>query len=358
VVRGGERLLHELSGAMARRGHDVTVFSTSSNPSDTVEDGVRIVRLPSPPGEGFDQELRFGRSLFRRLLVGRYDAVHSLGIPDATASIVAAFAHPRRRTVFTHLGIPDRGFYETQPDWRYQQFVAKHIRVYGCMSQHAARKLHEGFGRTAALTAGGVHLERFRPTRTRSRQPTLLYAGALTEPRKHVDDLLSAVALIAREEPLVRLRLVGPGDPRKLIDAAPAAARERTEVFAPGTVDLCDTYSEAWATVLPSVSEAFGIVLIESLACGTPIVVSNDAAGPQLATPGVGVLVQPQDPAALADACLRALALARESDIRQRCRAAAEPYDWDTGVAPAVEALYYRGVPARPHAVLGLRPDH
>jgi hypothetical protein len=55
---------------------------------------------------------------------------------------------------------------------------------------------------------------------------------------------------------------------------------------------------------------------------------------------GTGALAAPEDPVSLADACRRALALSRERDIAERCRAAAAPYDWDSALAPRMEALY------------------
>jgi mono/diheme cytochrome c family protein len=128
--------------------------------------------------------------------------------------------------------------------------------------------------------------------------------------------------------------------------AAPAAARERTEVLPLGTPDLGEVYASAWATVLPAVYEAFGLVLVESLACGTPVVAANHAALPELVTDGTGALAAPEDPASLADACRRALALAQEDGIAERCRAVAEPYDWDGGIAPRIEALYEGDEPA------------
>jgi glycosyltransferase involved in cell wall biosynthesis len=344
VRRGGERLLHELAGAMARRGHDVSILSSASRPSRSMEDGVRVVRLASPRGTGLRQELRFSRTVLRPLLAGRFDAVHSLGVGDASASIAAAAVHRRlhrsRRTVFTHLGNPLREWYEQQPDWRHQRFVARHIDVYGCLSAHAARTFEAGFGRRAARTPGGVRLTSFTPAARRTATPTLLYSGALNEPRKRVGDLLGAVALLARDEPSLRLWLSGPGDPRALLAAAPPDARERTEVLPLGTPDLSEVYGRAWATVLPSVHEAFGLVLVESLACGTPVVAADHAAPPELVTPETGALAVPEDAHSLADACRRALVLAREGGIAERCRAAAAPYDWDTAVAPHIEALY------------------
>jgi phosphatidylinositol alpha-mannosyltransferase len=341
VQRGGERLLHELAGAMARRGHTVTILSSASTRRTSVEDGVRVVRLRHPAvTDKMTEEHWFGKHVFWPLLRGRYDVVHSLGIDDAAASIVAARVHPRRRTVLTHLGIPSREHYQDDPDFHWHEFVARHIDVFGCMSRYAARTLETDYGRAAALTPGGVHLERFAVSRRRSEHPTLFYSGALTEPRKHLDDLLAALAILAVDVPEVRLRLAGSGDPTALIAAAPPAARDRVDVVPNASPELSALYGEAWATVLPSEYEAFGIVLVESLACGTPIVVCDHAAPPELAQPGVGVVAPPRDPAALADACRRAFDLVREPGIEQRCRAAAAPYDWDTGVAPAVEALY------------------
>jgi glycosyltransferase involved in cell wall biosynthesis len=136
-----------------------------------------------------------------------------------------------------------------------------------------------------------------------------------------------------------------------LLEAAPPEARERTEVLDLGTPDLGAVYGRAWATVLPSVYEAFGLVLVESLACGTPVVAADHSALPELVTPETGALAEPEDPHSLADACRRALALARAPSVSERCRRAAEPYDWDTGVAPRAEALYEGRAPSPADAV-------
>ena len=94
-------------------------------------------------------------------------------------------------------------------------------------------------------------------------------------------------------------------------------------------------------TILPSKNEAFGLVLVESLACGTPLVVSDGWALPELVTPGVtGALCDRDDPASVAEALLAALDLSRKPGTADACRATAEPYDWETGIAPVMEAIY------------------
>ena len=92
---------------------------------------------------------------------------------------------------------------------------------------------------------------------------------------------------------------------------------------------------------LPSRHDSFGMVLIESLACGTPLVTTTEGAPQELVEPGVnGELTQPGDAQALADALLRALALARDPSTADACRRSAERFDWDRGIAPLAERLY------------------
>jgi hypothetical protein len=72
---------------------------------------VRLRRLFS---NDFRHQADFGRRLLPRLVLDRFDAVHSMGARDALASVRAAGLHPRRRTVFTDLGMPWRDFWEGQ----------------------------------------------------------------------------------------------------------------------------------------------------------------------------------------------------------------------------------------------------
>ncbi len=100
-------------------------------------------------------------------------------------------------------------------------------------------------------------------------------------------------------------------------------------------------YARAWTCALPSIGDTFGLVLIESLACGTPIVAADNSALPELVQPGVtGALCQHGDPASVAQACLDAIALARRADTVDACRDSARPFDWKTAVAPRCLEVY------------------
>ncbi len=334
-----------LGAALVRRGHEVTILSSGFAPGRSVLEGVTTIRLRRL----FEQQLRheadFGRRVVPALLAGRYDAVHSLGRRDAVASIRAARVHPGRRTVITDLGAPDKPWWEGvgRAEARAVQRVVDGIDVYSCMSRWALDFLERYYGRTdGVVVPGGVSLADFAPAPARTPHPTLLFSGAFAEERKGVAVLLEALPIIARAEPAVRFWLSGPGDAEPLLTKAPPAVRERVDVLGLGDPHRQhERYGQAWATTLPSVSDSFGMALVESLACGTPLVVTNDGAPQELVTEGVtGEICKPRDPQSLAEACLRAFELARRPSTVEACREAARPFDWDQGLAPLCEKLY------------------
>jgi glycosyltransferase involved in cell wall biosynthesis len=343
VRRGAERYISEVSRALAARGHQVTVITSGwERPRFQVTDGVTINSLPRRHRDQPAHERSFGRRVAWPLLRGEFDAVHSLGPPDARASVVAALVRRSRRTVYTNLGLPFRWAWDNRPDRKAHALVAKSIDVYGCMSQHALDALAQDYGRSGTLTPGGVDSDEFRPAGQREPRPTVLFSGALDEPRKGTDALLRAAASLIPSIPDLQVWLSGPGDPTPLLDAAPAALHGHVEVLPLGDPKgQAERYGRAWVTALPSKWDSFGMVVIEALACGTPVAVSNHSALPELVTPGVtGALCDPDDDASVADALAGALALAPLPATVEACRSSVMRFDWRTGIAPALERIY------------------
>jgi len=349
VRRGAERFLPELAAALARRGHEVTHLSAAWEPGESVDHGVRTIRLRRRRETQYGHEADFGRRVLVHLARARFDAVHSLGRHDTVASIRAArLRRDGRRTVVTDLGLPDPVWWRQQGsrEARAARHVVAAVDVYTAMSQTAVDALAAGYGRRDGIVVpGGVDLGAFTPAPQRSSQPAILFSGAVTEPRKGVAVLLAALPLVAAREPGVELWLSGPGDPAQLIAAAPSGAAERVRVLGVGAADAQpERYGRAWVTCLPSTHDSFGMALLESLACGTPLVTTTHSAPRELVREGeTGTLCAPGDPAALADACLRSLKLSRQPDTAAACRASAEPYGWDRGLAPLCERLYAEG---------------
>ena len=334
-----------LGAALARRGHEVVHFSAAWDHGRETRDGVEIVKLRRLFGNDYRHEADFGRRLLPRLALSRFDAVHSMGRHDALASIRAARLHRGRRTLLTDLGMPLREYWDgvSAREARVFEKVATSIDVYSAMSRHAASFLEPNYGRKdAEVVPGGVDTGQFRPAESREEKPTILFSGAIDAPRKGVSVLLRALPIVAREEPDVQLWLSGPGDVEPLLADAPAEARERTRALGLGEADRQqERYGRAWVTCLPSMWDSFGMALIESLACGTPLVTTTHAAPPELVTQGVtGEVCEPEDPESLAAALLRAFRLARDPATVDACRAEARRFDWDEGLAPLCERLY------------------
>ena len=345
VRRGAERFIPMLAAALARRGHEVVHYSAAWSPERTQENAVTNVKLRRRFRNQVRHEADFGRRLLPRLAAERFDAVHSLGRHDALASIRAARLRPGRRTVITDLGLPNPRSWSFvgRREVRVVARVVRRIDVYSAMSVCAIEYLARHYGReNGVVVPGGVDLETFAPALEREPRPTMLFSGDIAERRKGVPVLLAALPLIAEREPDVELWLSGPGDAEPFLAEATPEARERTRLLGLGDERRQhERYGQAWITCLPSVKDSFGMALVESLACGTPIVATTDSAPKELVRDGVtGELCEPESPESLAEACLRAFALTRDPRTATACRDSARPYGWDEGLAPLCEALY------------------
>ncbi|MBF8288179.1 MAG: glycosyl transferase, group 1, partial [Candidatus Rokubacteria bacterium] len=141
--------------------------------------------------------------------------------------------------------------------------------------------------------------------------PTILCVARMY-PRKRVGDLLAAAALLRSRIPGARVRIVGKGP--KWADAVRVHATlglgETVTLLGDVSRDrLAEEYVSADIFCLPSVQESFGIVFLEAMAAGLPVVACRAAAIPEVVEDGVtGLLVPPRDPAGLARA-LEALAV-------------------------------------------------
>lgn len=338
--RGAERIVVETTSALAARGHDVTVLTSSSAPGRSQSDGVKIVRFRRLFDDPWKHERSFGYRIVPSLVLGRYDVVHSMSVCDAYCA-VRARKLGGYRVLFDDMGIPNRAYYQTHPEGPYRERLVRDVDIYACMSEHALAALRRDYDREGSLVPGGVRLSQFAVTTERESAPTVLFSGALNEARKGLDDLLEAVAILGPEMPELRLWLSGQGDPGPFLAKAPPEVLKHVEVLPIGEPDEQGTrYSRAWVTALPSISDSFGLVLLESLAAGTPIVVVDDAAPPALVTPSTGAIATPKDASSLAEALRRGLELAEDPSTAHRCREFAGNYDWDESIAPLLEQLY------------------
>ena len=121
-------------------------------------------------------------------------------------------------------------------------------------------------------------------------------------------------------------------------------------VDADDTQTLARAYASAWVSVLPSVDEAFGLVLLESLAAGTPVVAARSGGPPEIvSSDAIGRLFEPDAADDLARALDEALELSAGDAATAACRERARDYDWSR-VVERYEEVYASVLDAAPVA--------
>jgi len=138
---------------------------------------------------------------------------------------------------------------------------------------------------------------------------TLLSVGRLVDVKAH-SVLLEAVAVLAGERPRLRLRVVGEGPERGSLEAQARDLGIADRVVFLGALpreQLSAEYRSADLFVLPSLREGFGVVLIEALASGTPVVATRSGGPESIVDASLGELAEPGDAPSLARAIVRAL---------------------------------------------------
>lgn len=174
-------------------------------------------------------------------------------------------------------------------------------------------------------------------------RPLLLFVGRL-EPRKGCELAVRAFLQARRRRPGVRLCVVGDGSQRRHCEEL-VPAEARGDVSFVGSVTESDKarfYASADLLVAPNLGgESFGIVLLEAMAAGLPVVASDIPGFRTLAADGShGYLVPPGDGTALAEAVERVLAdPVRAAGMAAECRRTAETYAWPR-VGARMENLY------------------
>ncbi|MDQ4132699.1 MAG: glycosyltransferase family 4 protein [Actinomycetota bacterium] len=165
------------------------------------------------------------------------------------------------------------------------------------------------------------------PTKAADRAPTVVCVAKL-RPEKGHDVLLAAFPLVRRQVPDARLVLVGDGDIRPELEAQVEGRGLNGAVEFTGAVpDIWPYLADADVFALASVTEAFGMAIVEAMAAGLPVVAPALGGIPELVTPGVsGELFPPGDHEALARHVVELLTSPRtRSRMGAEARKVAEP---------------------------------
>lgn len=348
VRRGSERLVHDLGTVLARRGHDVTLLTSHRHrSSSTVEDGMRVVRSYRPPEPAmlskYEYHLVNTPNVVRRLLAGNFDVAHAFFPSDAWAAVRSRrFGGPPVVAAFH--GMPTRQYLVVRR-YRLQMIreVIDRAAITTVLSEAAARAFRRYLLMEPRILPGGLFVDDFAGNHRPASDRAIVCAASLNDPRKRAELLLNAFSKLRRQKPDLRLLLAGSNDPilqRRSLTLPPGVewiSADRTE-------SLAHAYASAAASVLPAVEEAFGLVLLESLAAGTPVVAADSGACPELIRDeAIGRLFQPDDEDDLVRAMGDALELGDDPNTRSACERHARCHDWNQ-VAPLYERTYAEAI--------------
>jgi glycosyltransferase involved in cell wall biosynthesis len=198
------------------------------------------------------------------------------------------------------------------------------------ISAYTSSVVREAGAEPTATFAAFMDLEPFRAREPSPlpERPTALFVGVL-ERYKAVDVLAEAWRLAAPRLPGATLHVVGRGTlrevPRRLVAELPRQTRWTERL---PTADVATALDEATILVLPSRSEGLGRVVVEAFCRGRGVVASRVGGIPDLVAEGeTGILVPPEDAAALAEALVRVLSdRALAERLGAAARVAVEPW--------------------------------
>jgi glycosyltransferase involved in cell wall biosynthesis len=361
---GAETYVYNLAKALTKRGHQITV--SCANPpmrsGTTWQDGIEVKRhklltkiygTPIMP------------SLFKDVLLTDTDIFHSNYPSPFTASIVACTSTIRRiPAVLTwHNDLPPvtapaRALVAIHDRLILPSYVGAYRRIISTSEVYrkSSRTLSK-LGDLVAVVPNGVDCDRFRPDISSSKLTekfglegrfVVLFVGALTKWHRYkgLDVLLNAMSMLLKTSKELTLLVVGDGELRGHYEAVSRQLGVSESTFFLGDIpdlQLPEYYSAADLLVLPSKdrSEGFGLTILEANATGKPVVASNIGGIPSVVKDNYnGVLVPPNDPAALSKALLRIFNnRSFAATMGRNGRKVAEKHDWSE-TAVLTERVY------------------
>ena len=349
-VPGGVQFhVRDLAEVLLARGHDVSVLAPADDETPLPAYVVPAGRAVPVPYNGSVARVNFGplsaARVRRWLREGGFDVLHIHEPATPSLSLLACWAATGAIVATFHTAnLRSRAMSAAYP---ILEPALEKIGARVAVSEDARRTLVEHVGGDAVLIPNGVFVDRFAAAEPREEWRgaggTLGFIGRLDEERKGLPTLLAALTDVVAAGPGVRLLVAGRGDEEEAVEDLPPEVRAAVTFL--GVVDEVDKarlLRTVDAYVAPNLGgESFGIVLVEAMAAGAPVVASDlDAFGRVLDGGRVGVTFPTGDTAALAAALLRLLDDApRRAALSAAAAVWVRRYDWAT-VGDELLAVY------------------
>ncbi|WP_134099446.1 glycosyltransferase family 4 protein [Kribbella pratensis] len=345
---GVQNHVRDLADALLALGHEISVLAPVDDFDKVPPYVVSSGRAVGVPYNGSVARVTFGPRTAARvkgwLADGDFDVVHVHEPTTPSASIIALWS-------------ADGPFVATFHTWQVRSRAMsvassllrpalEKIDARIAVSENARSMMVQHIGGEAVVIPNGLYTARFKGSprpEWMGQDGTISFLGRLDEPRKGLGVLLDAVPLLLAERPHLRVLVAGSGQADEARRSLPPRYREN--VLFLGAIDdeaRADMLAGSDLYVAPHLGgESFGIVLLEAMAAGAPVVASDLPAFHQVLDGGrLGELFEPGNSAELA---ARVLRLLRRPDDRERLRSAglvAVPqYDWSV-LLPELLSVY------------------
>jgi glycosyltransferase involved in cell wall biosynthesis len=271
---GGEIHALELIEALRARGHDVVVAGRAEGPLNP------DIALPFLNSADLFTALRLRSVIQRR----QFDVIHGHVARDYTIVAAAAWGVRGPKVVFTrHLLYPVR-----------RHFLYKRVDGWIAPTTQILKTLDPLKPQHSAVIPNWVDVEKFPYRPHAFHSPVTVGLIGQISPHKGHDDAIEAIRKLGGE---FRLLIAGKGDAR--YEAALRNKSAGLPVEFLGFVSLPEFFERTDILIVPSWEEPFGIVLLEGMASGVPVVSTNRGGPSEILR---GPLVPPRDPVALANA--------------------------------------------------------
>ncbi|MGW0665056.1 glycosyltransferase family 4 protein [Streptodolium elevatio] len=342
VPGGVQYHVRDLANWLIAHGHDVSVLAPADDDTPLPPYVVGAGRAVPVRYNGSVARLNFGflsaARVRRWIHDGGFDVLHIHEPATPSLSLLACWAASGPVVATFHTSNPrSRAMIAAYP---ILQPALEKISARIAVSEYARRTLVEHLGGDAVVIPNGVEVAFFADAEPEpswqgtADAPTLGFIGRIDEPRKGLPVLLDAFPGIAEAFPGARLLVAGRGDTEEAAEGLPDAVRDQvTFLGMVSDADKARLLRSVDVYVAPNTGgESFGIILVEAMSAGAPVLASDLDAFRQVLDGGrAGELFPVEDSAALADA---AIGLLRDPDRRAGLRETGlrhvRRYDWQT----------------------------
>jgi glycosyltransferase involved in cell wall biosynthesis len=344
-LAGTEIATYNLADHLARRGHEVHVITShdAGLPELSKENGFYIHRVKWPKVR-FLGVFTFWAKIYLEIRVIKPNISHAQSLLSGIPAMMAKKLLKIPYVVWgqgSDIYLPGRFTRMTSKP------ILQNADAVLALTEDMKQKMREICDRDISVVPNGIELERFEASlgeRKEGNTKTIIFVGRL-HPVKGVQYLIESMAIVHQKMPDAKLVIVGDGPERSRLEGLAEKLNLNSCIRFEGKVpqeNIPQLMHQADVFALSSLSESFGIVNLEAMAAGLPIVATKVGGIPDIVEEGVnGYLVNAKNPEEIAE---RLMILLGNDKIREEMvaknREKAKLYTWDK-VTDTMEKIYF-----------------